>query len=124
MSGRATKTPVSLWVVQGLLAVVFLFAGVTKFTMPAEQVTGTTALPLWFFQFIGVAEVAGALGLVLPGLTGIMPVLTTLAASGLVMIMMGATGITLIGGPAAMSVVPLVVGILCGYVVYARTSKA
>lgn len=124
MSERAGRTPVSLWVVQGLLAVVFLFAGVTKFTMPPEQVTGTTALPLWVFQFIGVAEVAGALGLVLPGLTGIMPVLTTLAASGLVTIMMGATGITLIGGPASMAVVPLVVGILCGYVVYARTQKS
>ena len=122
MGTRARKTSTGLWIVQGLLMLLFLFAGVTKFTMPAEQVTGTTGLPLWFFQFIGVAEVAGALGLVLPGLTGIKPLLTTFAAAGLVIIMAGATGMTLITMSASLAVMPLVTGLLCGYVVYARTT--
>jgi len=122
MSTRAGQTSKGLWIVQGLLALLFLFAGISKFTMPADEVTGTTTLPLWFFQFIGVAEVAGALGLVLPGVTGIKPALTTFAAGGLVIIMAGATGMTLITISAPLALMPLVTGLLCGYVVYARTT--
>jgi uncharacterized membrane protein YphA (DoxX/SURF4 family) len=83
------------------LAALFLFAGSMKLILPIEAMAGPVSLPGWFLRFIGVAEVAGAIGLILPWLTRIQPRLTPVAASGLVIIMSGATVITVIGGPAA-----------------------
>ena len=74
----------ALWIVQGVLALLFLFAGVTKLVMPIEEMTKQMPVPLpmpgVFLRFIGVAEIAGALGLILPGLLRIRPGLTPLAA--------------------------------------------
>jgi hypothetical protein len=71
-----------------------------------------------------VAEVLGAIGLILPGLLGIRQGLTPLAAGGLVIIMIGATVITLAGGVPgggfALSLIPLVVGLLSAFVAYGR----
>ena len=69
----------ALWIVQGLLAALFLFAGVMKLILPLEKMTGPVTLPGPFLRFIGVAEVLGALGLILPGLLRIRPGLTPLA---------------------------------------------
>ena len=80
-----------LWIVQGLLALTFLFAGGTKLVLPIEEMTKEVALPGLFLRLLGVAEVLGALGLILPGLLRIQPGLTPLAAAGLVLIMIGAT---------------------------------
>ena len=85
------KRNVTLWVIQGLLAALFLFAGSMKLILPIEAMAGPVSLPGWFLRFIGVAEVAGAIGLILPWLTRIRPRLTPVAASGLVIIMSGAT---------------------------------
>src|SRR5436853_7814198 len=91
----------ALWIVQGLLALVFLFAGSMKLILPIEMLTAQMPLPGLFVRFIGIAEVAGALGLILPGLTRIQRGLTPLAACGLVIIMIGATVVTMaIGGGA------------------------
>src|SRR5437879_11590246 len=66
--GRERSTMnVALWIVQGLLAALFLFAGGAKLVLPLDQMAGPVALPGWFLRFLGVAEVLGALGLVLPG---------------------------------------------------------
>ena len=111
---------VTLWVIQGLLAALFLFAGSIKLILPIEAMAGPVSLPGWFLRFIGVAEVAGAIGLILPWLTRIRPRLTPVAASGLVIIMSGATVVTVMGGPAATAVVPFVVGLLAATVAYAR----
>ena len=109
-----------LWIVQVLLALLFLFAGGMKLVLPIEEMTKDIAMPGWFLRFIGVAEVLGGLGLVLPGLTGIRPGLTPLAAAGLLIIMIGATGLTLAtGGPAA-ALLPLVTGLATGFVAYGR----
>src|SRR3954462_1444480 len=90
---------VLLWVVQGVLAAVFLFAGGIKLVLPLEALSGgPVPLPGLFMRFIGVAEVLGAGGLVLPGLLRIKPGLPPLAAAGLTVIMAGATVITLMGG--------------------------
>ena len=109
-----------LWAVQGLLAALFLFAGSMKLVLPLEALAGPVSLPGLFIRFIGVAEVAGALGLVLPTMLRIQPRLTPVAAGGLIIIMIGATIITGIAGPVAMALVPAVVGVLLGLVAYGR----
>jgi hypothetical protein len=112
----------ALWVVQGLLAALFLFAGVTKLVLPLEALTGEIPLPGLFVRFIGVAETLGAVGLILPGLLRIRPALTSLAAVGLVIIMIGATVLTLASGGVAMALMPLVVGLLLAFIAYGRWS--
>jgi len=109
-----------LWIIQGLLAFIFLFAGSTKLVLPLDQLTGPVALPGLLLRFIGVCEVLGALGLILPGLLRIRPGLTPLAAAGLVIIMIGATVLTLAGGAVALALIPLVVGVLAAFVAYGR----
>lgn len=116
----SSRTNVALWVVQVLLALLFLFAGGMKLVLPIEEMTRDVALPGWFLRFIGVAEVLGGLGLVLPGLTGIRPELTPLAAAGLVIIMIGATVLSIATGGLAAAPVPLVCGVLLALVAYAR----
>ena len=110
----------ALWIVQGLLALLFLFAGGVKLVLPLEELTKQMPLPGPFVRFIGVAEVLGALGLILPGLLRIRPGLTPLAAAGLVIIMIGATVITLVGGDVAPALIPLVVGFFSAFVAYGR----
>jgi hypothetical protein len=74
----------ALWIGQGLLAIIFLFSGGLKLVLPLEAMTGPIPLPGLFLRFIGVAEVLGAIGLILPGVLRIRPGLTPLAAAGLV----------------------------------------
>jgi len=124
--GAAARRPIlgtGLWVVQGLLAALFLFAGGVKFALPVEMLE-QGGLPAPFMLFIGAAEVLGALGLVLPGLLRIQPGLTPLAAAGLVIIMSGATGLTLAGAGGAGALVPSVVGLLAAFVAYGRCRLA
>ena len=77
-------------------------------------------LPGWFVRFIGVVEVLGALGLILPGLLRIKPGLTPLAAACLIFIMVGATALTMAADGVATALVPLVVGLLAAFVAYGR----
>ena len=116
----------ALWIVQGLLALIFLFTGGMKLVLPIEVMTEQMPLPLpgWFLRFIGVAEVLGALGLILPRLLGIRPTLTPLAAAGLVIIMIGATVLTLSGIGVAPALIPLVVGLLAAFVAYGRRPRS
>jgi len=114
----------ALWIVQGLLALLFLFAGSMKLIVPIEMLTAQMPLPGQFLRFIGVCEVAGAFGLILPGLTRIQRRLTPLAACGLVVIMVGAVVLTLASQGVAGAVVPLVVGGLAVCVAYGRRSWA
>jgi hypothetical protein len=77
-----------------------------------------------FLRFIGVCEVLGAIGLILPELLRIQRVLTPVAAAGLTIIMVGATVITAMGGSLAPAVVPFVVGVLLSVVAYVRGRAA
>lgn len=77
-------------------------------------------LPGLFVRFIGVCEILGALGLLLPGWTGIRRGLTPLAGACLVIIMVGATVVTVMGGQVALALMPAVVGVLAAYVAYGR----
>jgi hypothetical protein len=114
------KTNVLLWVLQGLLAALFVFAGGMKLVLPLAELAKQSPLPGLFLRFIGVAELAGGLGLILPGLLRIRPGLTPLAAGGLVIIMIGGTALTLSTGPIALSLIPAAVGLLAAFVAYGR----
>jgi len=111
---------IALWIAQGLLAAIFLFAGGMKLVLPVEEMTKQLPLPGLFLRFIAVCEVLGAIGVILPWLLGIRPGLTPLAAAGLVIIMVGATVTTLATAGIAMALIPLVVGILAAFVAYGR----
>ena len=101
----------TLWTVQGVLAGLFVFAGVMKLVLPIEAMAGPVALPGGLLRFVGAAEVLGGVGLVLPRLLNIRPALTPIAAGCLVIIMIGAVSVTMIGGTIAGAVLPLLVGI-------------
>ena len=120
-TGRGTSTMnVALWIVQGLLAAVLLLAGGAKLVLPLDQMTGPVALPGWFLRFVGLAEVLGALGLVLPGLLRIRTGLTSLAAAGLVIIMIGATVVMWSSGMVAVALMNMIVALLAVFVAYGR----
>jgi hypothetical protein len=114
-----------LWIIQVLLALLFLFAGGTKLVLPIDVLTAMGSpnqvhLPGLLIRFIGVVEVLGALGLILPGLLRIKTGLTPLAAAGLVIVVIGAIVLTAIGDGIAPAMFPLVVGLLLAFVAYAR----
>jgi uncharacterized membrane protein YphA (DoxX/SURF4 family) len=115
---------IALWVAQVLLAVAFLGAGAMKLSQPKEKLVKNMAWVEDFSQpmvrLIGAAEVLGAIGVVLPALTGILPWLSPLAALGLVLLMLGAALTHLRRteyGNIAMNAVLLV---LAAFVVYGR----
>ncbi len=110
----------TLWTLQVLLALLFLFAGGMKFVMPIAEMTKKMPLPGAFLRFIGVAEVLGGLGLILPGLLRIRPGLTPLAAAGLVIIMIGATVVTLQTVGVAGVLPPVVAGLVAAFIAYGR----
>ena len=116
---RKPRLHVWLWIAQGLLAVVFLFTGGSKLATPLHVLAEQSHLSGAFMKFIGVCEVLGALGLVLPGVTHIRPRLTPLAAALLVIIMIGATVSTAILLPALLPL-PVVVLLLTAFVAYGR----
>ncbi len=109
-----------LWIIQVLLALLFLFAGGVKLVLPIEEMTKQMAMPGLFLRFLGVVEVLGGLGLILPGLFRIKTWLTPLAAAGLAIIMIGATVISLRIGPVGPALIPLVTGLLAAFVAYGR----
>jgi uncharacterized membrane protein YphA (DoxX/SURF4 family) len=116
---------VALWVAQALLAAIFLFAGIAKLVMPIEEMTKQMPqMPGWFLRFIAVCEVLGAIGVVLPALLRIWPGLTPLAAAGFVIIMIGATVVTVMIGQGLVALFPLVVGLLSAFVAYGRWKLA
>ena len=119
---------VALWIVQVLLAAMFLMAGFMKISQPITQLA--TSLP-WVSQvpealvrFIGAAEVLGGLGLLLPSLLRIQPRLTVLAAVGLVLVMVLAAGFHLTRGEGGMVGPNLVIALLAAFVAWGRSNKA
>ena len=108
-----------LWILQVLLAALFIFGGGFKLVASPEQMAGPVAMPILFLRFIGLMELLGGLGLILPSLLRIKPVLTPLAALGLVIIMIGAVVVTLPAGFAT-ALMPLVTGLLLAFVAYGR----
>jgi DoxX-like protein len=94
--------------------------------MPADVLEAQSSLLVIVARFIGVCELAGALGLILPGILRIGPILTSLAAAGLVVLMIRATSLTpiLVSPDPMMMLLPAKVGVVAGFVGYARLRLA
>ena len=118
-----------LWILQGLLALLFLFAGVSKFVIPYQKMIemgppNQIVFPAWFIYFIGVCEILGGLGLILPGIFKIRRRLTPLAALGLLIIMIGATIVTIIPMGFVGAIGNIVIALLVAFVAYGRRGWA
>ena len=119
---------IALWVVQGLLAAAYLMAGSMKLTQPiadlAVKMNWVNHTPAGLVRFIGAAELTGMLGLILPSVTRIKPVLTPLAAGALVVVMAMAAAFHVYIGEPQMMVPSLVLGALAAFVAWGRFKKA
>jgi putative oxidoreductase len=119
---------IALWIVQVLLAAAFGMAGFTKIMQPIDAMVGmmpwAADVPLLLVRFIGVAEVAGALGLILPGLTKIQPRLTAYAAAGLVVVMLLASLFHASRGEFGNIGVNAVLLLLAAFVAYRRWPRS
>lgn len=119
---------IALWVVQAMLAFAFGMAGFMKSTTPLDQLAVKMAwvgyTPGAVVRFIGVCELLGAIGLIVPAATRIKPQLTPLAAVGLVTIMVLAAGVHTTHGEAAVTPVNFVIGALAAFVAWGRFKKA
>ncbi|HEX5884163.1 MAG TPA: DoxX family protein [Pyrinomonadaceae bacterium] len=118
-----------LWIFQILLALTFLFAGGMKLVIPTEVLNSMAPpnailFPGWFLKFIGLCEVLGALGLILPGIFRRKQYLTIYAAIGLLIIMIGAIVVSIIGGGVMAAASPFIIGVLCLFVAYGRAKVA
>lgn len=122
------KLQYGLWTAQVLLAVVFALTGFMKLTISDADLA--RALPvgglisLGLIRFIGVAEVAGAIGLVLPSATRILPILTPLAAGALALVMALAALLHASRGEIGSVLGVLVLGALALFIVWGRTIRA
>jgi putative oxidoreductase len=115
---------IALWVVQVLLAAAFLMAGLTKLTTPITQLSvmmaWTASVPELMVRFIALAEVLGAIGLLLPSLSKIQPSLTTLAALGLSVVMALAVLFHITRGEFGVMLPSLILGALSAFVAWGR----
>ena len=119
-----------LWIIQILLALLFLFGGGMKLVTSADQWQAQAqTLPEAmrfshaFMVFIGVVEVLGGLGLVLPGIVRKWKGLTPLAALGLTIVMIGAVVVSIMAFGVAAGILPFITGLLCAFVAYGRGVK-
>ena len=119
---------ISLWVVQVLLAFAFGGAGLMKLTQPiadlAAKMVWPGQMPEALVRFIGLSELLGAIGLILPAVTRIKPKLTALAGAGLVVVMLLASAFHLSRGEAQVLPVNFVLGGLAAFVAWGRFKKA
>jgi uncharacterized membrane protein YphA (DoxX/SURF4 family) len=115
---------VAIWIVQGLLAVAFVFAGTMKLTQShgklAEQMGWPEDFSPGIVKLIGGLELLGGLGLILPSLTGMAPVLTPIAAVGLAVIQLGAVVVHRRRGEIQVLMVNLILIALLVFVAWGR----
>ena len=129
LTTKNTRWNIGLWVAQAALAAMFLMAGFMKLTsspadMAAMGMLWAQNAPVALIRFIGTAEVAGALGLILPAATRIMPELTRLAAAGLAVIMVLAAGLHITRGEFEVVPMNIILFALAVLVIWGRAKKA
>jgi uncharacterized membrane protein YphA (DoxX/SURF4 family) len=116
-----------LWTAQVLLAVVFAMTGFIKLTMSSanlmQKMPAGLTLPVALIRFIGVAEVAGVIGLILPSATRILPVLTPIAAGALALVMALAAILHASRGEIAPLFTVLVLGAVAVFISWGRTDR-
>ena len=119
---------IALWVLQVLIACFFVMAGYSHALMPfdqiAQQATWMNDVPRWLSLFIGYAEIAGGLGLIIPAATRITPWLTSLAALGLATIMILAIPFHVLKGEASVIWMHALIAALAVFVAWGRWRKA
>jgi putative oxidoreductase len=111
---------VLLWILQFLLAAVFLAHGLLFLAPPASMVELLRPIPVAFRLFLGVAEVLAAVGLTVPGLTRIQPMLVSWAAAGVMIIMIGATVFHLNRGEFSSAITTIILLTMATFVAYMR----
>ena len=122
-TGRGLR--IALWSAQIALAIVFALAGWMKVSTPAAELARMApGFPLALLRFIGIAELAGSIGIILPALTRIAPVLTPLASSGFVIVMASAAVLHLVRGQFGELAVVVVLGALAYFLAWGRFKRA
>src|SRR5215217_9156697 len=115
----------ALWVLQVLMAILFFWHGQFSVFPPADMVAMINAnIGEGLRVFIGVAEILAAIGLILPGLTRILPWLTALAAAGLMIVMSSATVFHIYRGETASAISAAVIFVLVSVIAYTRWKVA
>jgi uncharacterized membrane protein YphA (DoxX/SURF4 family) len=112
---------ITVWVLQVLLAVAF-FAHGWMFLAPSPEIAAqmNASLPRWFQLFLGVAEILAAVGLILPGVTRILPWLVAWAAAGIMIVMLSATVLHLVRGEFSQAAITAVLLAMASFTFYAR----
>jgi uncharacterized membrane protein len=125
----ATDKPlrIALWAAQTIAAVIFIAAGLTKLTAPIPELAGmipwTGDFSPSFVRFIGLVDLAGGLGLLLPALTRIAPRLTVWAAAGCIALQILAFGFHFMRGEADMLPINLILVAIAGFIFWGRNTR-
>lgn len=125
----STKTiNILLWIAQVLLAGAFIMAGLTKSFQPIEEIAKmlpwVNDSPVALVRFIGISELLGGIGLLLPSILRIQPKLTALAAMGLMIIMVLATAFHIYRGEYEAIGVNIIIGLIAFFIYWGRTKKS
>lgn len=125
---NSKRIHIALWVAQGLFAALFIMAGAVKVFQPIDELVTSldwvTSVPLEMVRLIGIAEVLGGLGLLLPALLRIKPALTVWAALGLVVVMLSAAVFHASRGEYLGICVCLLMAATAGFIAWGRGIKA
>ena len=114
------RAPFGDWLLRGGIAFVFVTAGIDKYSPDWVRLFQEIGLGQWFRHFTGVVEILGGIGVVVPSATGILPMLSVLAAIGLVIVMIGAVGTHIRLKELDKVPGPIVLIALCVFVAYGR----
>jgi len=126
-TGKNKVLNITLWIAQGLLAAMFLMAGFMKVSQPIEELSKSLPwagqMPEGLVRFIGISELAGGLGLLLPSILRIKPRLTVWAAMGLIAVMALATIFHLTRGEASVIGMNIVLMLIAAFIAWGRSKK-
>jgi putative oxidoreductase len=127
-SNRPKALHIALWIAQVILGVMFIMAGIMKSTQPiidlSKSVPWTANVPVALVRFIGVSELLGGIGLLLPSLLRIKPILTPLAAIGILIIMVFAMVYHVTNGETNVIGINIAFGLVAAFIAWGRLKKA